>query len=244
MPSEEGAVEQVGGARLDPDDFGLRHHRLHDRRHASQKRRASRDDEDGRKLIIVLPLERCANLLDDLERCRALACDHERVVVGLHEAGIRSRLGQLLRLLLRLSQRRASYDHFCTAALDCVHALSRRALWHDDRRFEAESARRHGDGVPLRADRVGDHLVDITRQLSKLIVRTSQLEGEGRQQVLAFEVHIGLEALAQPAGVLQRCLRYHVVDTARQRQACVIWPGSIRLKLFSITQATGCSRPI
>ena len=126
----------------------------------------------------------------DLAADRALAGDHQRIVVGRHQ---RRRCG-VRRCRARSPRDPRARDRRARPrrrAPRCARAWARRIRRHDDDRRHAEDARRRRHALRMIAGREGHHAAGalVHRDRRQLVVGAAELERAGALQGLGLEEH-------------------------------------------------------
>ncbi len=131
-------------------------------------------------------------ILQHLERDGALPCDHQRIVIGVHE-GEPARLGDRLGADLGFRHGLAFEHHFSATCLRRLDLHERRRYRHDDGGRDVEALAMVGDRLGVVAGGHGDDAARAGGRVEgcKLVERAALLERVGDLQVLVFDVDIG-----------------------------------------------------
>ena len=203
----------VGVAHLHADHLDLGAHGLDVIGHAADQPATADGDEHRVEPLAAQALQ----LAQYLHGNGALACDHVRIVKGMHESEPLLLL-QLQRVLVGIGEALAGQHHLAAQRLHGVDLDLRGGRGHHDHGAHAELARAHGHALCVVAGRGADHalLQLLGCQLRHLVIGAAQLEAEHRLLVLAFEQHLVVQAPAQCARRLQVGLDGHVVHARRE----------------------------
>ncbi len=203
-----GAVAQGRARGQVQDPAGLErvvHHRRCGRRAADDARRGRQGLDDaghpGRQPTAAhrhVDRGQVVDLVQQLERERALAADDGGIVVGRDEGG-RALGRQRASLQLALDAVRAVDPDAATQPLDGREFTGVGVVGDDDERLCADDARgiRHGGAVIAGGGRDDASLQLARRERQHLVQRAPHLERAGVLQVLALEHHRGAELPGQ-----------------------------------------------
>ncbi|MCY1441395.1 hypothetical protein D9M71_577090 [compost metagenome] len=190
---------------LDADDLDLGAQVFHVSGDARDQSAAAHRHEDRVQLTRLLA--------QDFHGHGALAGDHIRVVVRWHEGrallfGQRQGMGQCLRETVTVQH------HVAAARAHAADLEFRRCRRHDDACIDTQLPRRQRHTLGMVASRSCDHTAGalLRIQLRQARVGATDLEGEGRLQVFAFEQHLVAQLFAQRPGRLQGRLLGNIVD--------------------------------
>ena len=183
-------------------------------------------------------------LLEDLERHRALAGDHVRVVERMDERQAFAR-GDRLGLGARFGQVGA-VQHDRRAELAAVGHLDQRGeLRHDDGHRNAEQRAVIGDALRVVAGRRGDHaaLALRRRQLQQRVARAALLEAAGALQVVELAVDVRAGQLRQRDRLDARRLVDAAARCARAPPRCRRASPAPRRREVDARHANGSATP-
>ncbi len=205
----QGGCHARGILRFDADHLDVGPQEFDRGRDAGGEAATSDRDEHGFDRIGMLP--------QDFEADGALSGNDVEIVERMNESQALLPF-DLPGLGIGLIECIAMQDHLSAAALHRVDLDRRGGARHHDGRLGPQALR--GEGEPLRmiagggADHAPCQCVGWER--GKLVVGATQLEGEDRLQVFAFEKHRRAEALGQPRHRIERAFDRDIIDAGGQ----------------------------
>ncbi len=210
LPAAAGqrARDIVAGRRLDADHTGRRRERLDRGRGARDQPAPAHRHHDGVERATV-------NLVEQLQRRRALPGHHERVVVGVHQRQP-ARAGELVHQVLAVLAVAVVGDDLGPVALGRRAFERRRVGRHQDHSACAVQARRQRDrlGVVARGDRADAASQRVRAQRGHRVEGAAELERATALQRFDLEHELGA---ADRVERLRRHNRSAVRDALKRR---------------------------
>jgi len=186
----------VAGGGLHADHLALGRQGLGRQQAAREQAAAAQADEE---------VVQIGHLLQQLQRCRALAGDDVRMVEGRHQ-GHAALFGQAAADGLAVVGEAVEGDHLGAVFPRGGDLGCGRVLGHDDQGRHIEQARRQRDGLRVVARREGQHAAFALRiaEAAERVVGAAELEGAHALQVLALEEELRAQLGIGRAGAQHR----------------------------------------